>query len=137
MRLYPKKLRNIEDLERERKLLLKESRRLEKEDFLSLESILGKNKAQGKGAADNEGSLLDFLPVSNPLVSQVIKWILRRISAKNDKPKEEKKDSKEKKQEKNILASIAKEFVGGYLKWKAIELACKGIKRFIKSRREK
>ena len=33
MRLYPKRLRNIDDLEKEKQLLIKKSKRLEKEGF--------------------------------------------------------------------------------------------------------
>ena len=48
MRLYPKKLRNLESLEQEKKKLLREKDELDKEEFLSLGGILGKNKPGGK-----------------------------------------------------------------------------------------
>ncbi len=136
MRLYPKKLRNVEDLEREKKLLRKETRRLEDEEFLSLDSIFNKK------SKDNEGggfaSLLDLLPVSNPLVGTFINLIKQRISKKADKPRQDTDNSSDsKKKGKSPLKKIAVEVIGGYLKWKAIELSFKGIKHLVKKRKEK
>ena len=42
-----------------------------------------------------------------------------------------------KKAAKSPLGIIAKEFIGGYLKWKAVELSYKGIRLIIKARRNK
>ena len=135
MRLYPKKLRNIDDLEREKKRLLKESRRMEEEGFLSIESIF--NNKSGK---DKEGiaSLLDLLPVSNPLTDILIRLVKQRLSNAGKSSNAENATAKEeKKQGKNPLKKIAVEFIGGYLKWKVIELSYKGIRYLIKKRKEK
>ena len=137
MRLYPKKLRNIEDLERERKLLLKESKRMDEEEFLSLEGILG-SKKKGSDGNDGIGSLLDYLPVSNPMVSMLIKLVQKRRSKKADPPSRSyTAKSEESKKGKSILKTAAIEVIGGYLKWKAIELSYKGISHLIKKRKEK
>ena len=136
MRLYPKKLRNVEDLEREKKLLRKETRRLEEEEFLSLDSIFSKKSSEGEQAGF--GSLLDFLPVSNPLVGTVINLIKQRLSRKADKPKQDNDNNANKKKKgKSPVKKIAVEVIGGYLKWKAIELSFKGIKHLVKKRKEK
>ena len=128
MRLYPKKLRSVADLEREKQLLRKESKQLDNEEFLSVDGLMGKS---GGG-----GSLIDMLPISNPIVSQVVKIVAGRLTRKAKAPKaapraeygEEKKDS--------LLKRGAVEFIGGYLKWKAIELSYKGIRYLIKKRKE-
>ena len=44
---------------------------------------------------------------------------------------------KKRKKGRNPLKVVAVEFIGGYLKWKAIELSYKGIRYLIKKRREK
>ena len=136
MRLYPKKLRSVEDLEREKKLLRKESKAMDVDSLLSLEGILGKKK---KGSEKEEGSsLLDFLPVSNPLVDLLVKFVQQKLakrvrnSTANYAPQAESK-----KKSRNPLKSAAIEFIGGYLKWKAIELSYKGIRHLIKKRKEK
>jgi len=134
MSLYPKKLRNIEDLERERKLLQKERKRIEEEGFLSMDGIFSSN---GKETS-NLGSLIDLLPISNPLVTMLLKMVQQKFTSKNDSTDAgpERKGTKEKK-DKSPLKSVAKEVIGSYLKWKAIELSYKGIRHLLKKRKEK
>lgn len=132
MRLYPKKLRNINDLEKEKKLLQKEARRMEEDGFLSMDTLFSK-----KNGKEENFSLLDFLPVSNPAVDILVKLIKQRFSAKEDHSKAGAANSKEKKQGNNPLKVIAFEVIGGYLKWKAISLSFKGIKYILKKRKEK
>ena len=135
MKLYPKKLRNIDDLEREKERLLKEKQALENEQFFSINGISGSKKAEGK---ESEGlaSLLEFLPVSNPLVSTVVKMV-QSVFSKKDKETSApgKKEHAHAKPGKNILTSVATEFIGGYLKWKAIELSYKAIRHIIRNRK--
>jgi hypothetical protein len=119
MKIYPKKLRGVAELQQEKKRLLKQSRRLKKE----------KSDMQ-----DREG-VLAFLPVSNPLLELAIKIIQKRISKKPG-PKAEVYEI-EAKPRKNRLKSVAIEFVGGYLKWKAIEWSYKGIRHLVKKHKEK
>ncbi len=136
MRLYPKKLRNIEDLEQEKKLLRKESSNLDIDTVLSFDGILGKKK---KGKETNgDSSLLDFLPVSNPLVSLLVKFVQQKLAKGGNNPKATyTPQAEQKKQGKNPIKSIAIEFIGGYLKWKAIELSYKGLRHLIKKRKKK
>ena len=132
MRIYPKKLRSIEDLEREKKLLKKESKNMDIDALLSFDGILGKNK-KGK---DEEGSFLDFLPVSNPLVDLLVKFVRKKL-AKIGRSDTEVLPGEKKQKGKNLLKTVAFEFIGGYLKWKAIELSYKGIRHLIKKRKER
>ena len=140
MRLYPKALRNIDALEKEKKRLLKESQRMEEQDFLSLEGIFqGKKGAGKKDAGDAEFSLLDYLPISNPVINLLVKkaasWFSERKSTAKNKEKEQ--DPTEGKTGKSKLESLAFEFIGGYLKWKAIELSFKGARYLIRKKKEK
>ena len=140
MRLYPKRLRNIEDLEKEKQFLIKKSKQLDKEDFLSIGGLTGglTGKKTPGDKANGDGSLLDFLPGSNPVISLVVKMLQRILSKKEKKPKiaYAPPPAGTKKAGKNKLKAIAKEFIGGYLKWKAIELSYRGIRYLIKSRME-
>jgi len=135
MRLYPKKLRNIEDLEREKSRLLKAKRSLDKDEFLSGSLFGNKKGGEGKKGKEGQGSLLDFLPISNPAVAQLIKIAQRLIFKKSGKPGSgDNAGAQLKKRGKSLLKSFAKEFIGGYLKWKAIELTFKGIRHIIRSK---
>jgi len=139
MRLYPKKLRNIQDLEREQKLLRKQSKKLEKEEFLSLDGLLNSKKEKSKGQ-DVIGSVIDMLPISNPLIKLGLKILQGRLSENGNS--EAKKKAKAAPPittalHKSKLRAIAFEFIGGYLKWKAIELSYKGIRYYLKKRKEK
>jgi len=135
MRLYPKKLRGIEDLEKEKKLLLRQSRQLEKEDFLSLDNLTaGKKKSKDKDDSP-AASLVDLLPISNPFVKMGLDFLVKRFTASRKERKEA--PSQNTAPHKSKLKAIAIEFIGGYLKWKAIELSYKGIKLIIKRSKER
>lgn len=138
MGFYPKKLRNCKDLEREKALLLKEKRELEQEQLFSFEGILGSKKGESKESGqEGLGALLGFLPLSNPLVSLLIKTAKGMFSKKENEEACDKSIHTSRKPGKSFLKSIAVEFIGGYLKWKAIELTYKGIRLIIKSRKKK
>lgn len=141
MKLYPKKLRNVEDLEREKKLLQKGINELDKDDLLSLEGLLGK-----KGTRDSDDSsgsawgLLSLLPVSNPILSAGLKAVQAWLSARDSKDRDDERATgykrSRRKKNKNLIRSLAFEILGGYLKWKGIELSYKGIKHLIKKRKD-
>ena len=136
MRLYPKRLRDKQSLEREKKILLKEKKELDKEDFLSLEGILNKTGMGGEGGEG--GSILDLLSGAGIPLKMLVNIAQGIFTKKEKEPRKEK--SKERTAErsgKSVLGVVAREFIGGYLKWKAIELSYKGIRLIIKARREK
>jgi hypothetical protein len=136
MRLYPKKLRNLNDLEREKKLLRKQSRQLASEEFLTVESLVGKSKDKKKKKEENEtpASFVDMLPISNPMIKMGLKIVEGRLlnRVKNTSPGTASSGPRT-----HPVRKLAFEFIGGYLKWKAIELSFKGIKYLIKKRKEK
>ena len=132
MALYPKKLKNREDLEREKRALLREKEELEKSDPFSIEGLLGNSKKEG--GEEGPGGLFDLLQGSGPLAG-IISGLVKKGFEKMDKKSGAAKP--EEKKENSLLKSLAKEFIGGYLKWKAIELSYKGIRYLIRSRKEK
>ena len=133
MRLYPKKIRSIEDLEQEKKRLLKQARQLHKEDILSF-----KKQEEKPGKSEKSGSLLDLIQGGdgNPIVSLLLGLIRKKLLSNDSGKKAAKKNIEAAEAEKkSILLPIAKEFIGGYLKWKAIELSYKGIKKLVNKRK--
>lgn len=142
MRLYPKKLSSIEDLEQEQLLLKKQLKKLGNEDLFSVSTILGSGKSaeektKNKGAEEEGGNmsfLLDLLPMAYPLIETGIKKITQPKKEKREKSSDADEDTKP---GKNIIKTVALELITGYLKWKAIELSYKGVKYIIKRKKEK
>jgi hypothetical protein len=144
MQLYPKRLRNIDDLERERKLVLKQKQRLEKEDLFSSGESSGKKGSKTRDKEEVGGgalsSLIGLLPIgNNPLVGIVVGFAEQYFAGRSERRSKKafSQPNDEGKKHKNVLGSLAVEFIGGYLKWKAIELSYKGIKLIIKKNKEK
>ena len=142
MRLYPKRLRNIEDLEREKKALAKQMAQLDTAGLFSMDSVLegmrsGK-KSKGDDSSGMLGNVLEMLPISNPLVSIAVKFIQARLSAPS-KPKKKvsKSEPEEEPSRPGIVKRVAFEVITGYLKWKAIELSYKGVKHLMKKNKAK
>jgi len=141
MGLYPKRLRGVKDLEREKASLLKEIKQLEKEDIFPGASLFGAEK-EGDTKNDLAGGILNMLSGKNALADIVIGMVKGRLAKGRTRDKDEEDEGKKsgqkrpEKKEKHLLRSIAKEFIGGYLKWKAIELSYKGIKYLIRNRGE-
>lgn len=137
MAFYPKKLRSIKDLEREQKLVLKQKKQLDKEDLLSLDGLLGKGKKgdddEGGGGFDLMGTVMNLLPVSNPIVGMLIGLAKDRLFKKKDKLKY----ADDKKPGSSVFFRIGKELLLSYLKWKAVEASYKGLRYLVKLRKEK
>lgn len=135
MKLYPKKLKSIEDLKRERKLLLKETQRLDKEEFLSIKGVLAATKGNTDKDNGEPASIVDLLPVSNPMVSMLLKLVMKRFTAGKKQPAAASYSAvvaDEPSRVKTVAKKAAVELIGGYLKWKAIELSYKGAKFLVK-----
>jgi len=137
MKLYPKKLNSLNALEREKARLLRKKKAMDKEDFLSLGALAGGRKGKEEAGGIWE-SLGDVVQPSNPVLG-IVKDIVMSLIAKATAAKEpaaEPHESAPKKKKKSILHRLAWEFVGGYLKWKAIELSYKGIRYYMRKRKE-
>lgn len=128
MKIYDKKLSSLQDLRKERLRL--------------------KNRLEGVGSADKtdqESSKENFLSglLSGVTSGSVLTTVLNvaptilDIIKNRSLPKATKTQqvftSQEK--EKNIIANILTDFIGGYIKWKILELSYKGLRKALKSKK--
>ena len=127
MNLYPKRLNSIKDLEKERELLLIESKKLNTEQIFSFKEkeITNKN-------GNEENILQELLPLASPIIENGISFITENFPTLSDKVKSIVKDNS-----KKVLISVGKEIIYGYLKWKAIELTFKAIRHIVKNKQKK
>ena len=114
MKLYPKNLRNVKDLEKEKARLLKKKQKLDQEEVIP---GLGIITGSGKDGKSDKGI------------------IISRISKKADANQSVEQPDEPQEKGRSIPKRLAIEFIGGYLKWKAIELSYKGIRYYIKKRK--
>jgi len=139
MKLYPKKLRTLEDLEKEKKLLLKEKRKLDEEEIFSLKGIVSKGDDDDDegGSGFDISSLLGMLPIKNPLISMGVQMAGRIFTRKKKKAQNQEKDERTSSKKKpSRIRAIAIDVITGYLKWKAIELTYKATRSYLKKRRQ-
>lgn len=137
MKLYPRKLRNMKELERERRKVLLEKQELEEEGFFSTDGISGMAAGlSGRGGGFSLLSLLDFLPVSNPMLSIGIGIIRRWMERRKDRRNEQEDKGTPKTKEKSKVRSVLMDVAASYLKWKAVELSYKGLRKLAKARKE-
>lgn len=133
MKLYPKTIKSVNDLEQERRKLLKKKRDLDKDQLFSLGGA-GKDKKDNK---DSKASWMDILPVSSPVAAFVLDILRKRMRKKQRQPVYYDHKGNAQRSGESKVKKLAFEFVGGYLKWKAIELSVKGIQHLMKQRKEK
>jgi hypothetical protein len=138
MRLYSKKLQSVKELQQERARLQRKLRRMDEEDFLDPSALLGLGSKGSKDGGSGIGSLLGSIPGSEKIITLIVETGQRRFM-KQDAEVPDEKPGKQQKQaapkSRGLLARAAYEFIGGYLKWKAIELSYKGIRYLIKKKR--
>jgi len=129
MKLYPEKLHSLEDLKRERRSL---KLALAEADPMSLSSM-GSTNTQTSGAkaaeaAEGKNDLLvtitDLL-TSNGAADVALSLAEPLLSLLG------------RKAGKGIIKPVAKEVLGGYVKWKLIEIGYKTALRFIRSKQHK
>jgi hypothetical protein len=140
-----KKLKSVKALEKEKALLLKERAELANFTFTSARSIESNKETDG-GETDIVSEIVSLLPVSDSvakIAASVVKMLFTAKQTKEGgdfvetKKKKKKKTEQSRKRENSVVLDIAYEVIGGYLKWKAIELSFKGIKYLIRKRKEK
>jgi len=148
MKLYLKKLRSAEDLEREKRLLMKEKKQLESEEFFSGISLSGivNNATPSQGGSAQKQPASDtissgIMSMAAPLAGLLIDIVQQRLAgATKGSGNESAVQSiidKSVKKGGNFLGAAAKEVIGGYLKWKAIELSYKGVTLIIRKQKKK
>jgi hypothetical protein len=131
MALYPKKLHNVDDLKKERSKLLKKVKHLERDGFLSTGMLTGALK-NGENGDSNFGLFADIPELLKPILNLVKDIVLKRLGKKEEKEDNKYRPSEKKDKGRSLLRSAAIEFIGGYLKWKAIELSFKGLRKFLR-----
>ncbi len=142
MKLYSKKLNGLDDLEKERKRLLKEKRELEQEKILSADTLLG-SKGEGGGFSLSPELIPTIMSVAGPAVSTLVGVVKDRIISRREhkaekaRPAATNDGAPKKKREHKVLKAIAREFIGSYLKWKAVELSYMGLTFIIRRQKKK
>lgn len=114
MKLYPKKLNNLEELKLEKQRLRDELRAIEEKGFISKDDFLG----SGSGDSNFLGDATELFKEGSVKEAAIALGLpLLKLAGKN--------------LEAATLKKVAKELVGGYAKWKAAQLAYKGVLRVI------
>jgi len=137
MKLYDKKLSNREDLKKEKRRLKREKHELDQEPWLSLDEVMSEAGGLGSGIIQN------IMPIagrfSGPLMGVVSSLAGRFINRRRKKSREhhDEREDSDQGNHPNVLKSAAKEVLGSYLKWKALELSYKGVSLVVKKRKKK
>ena len=134
MDFYPKKLDGLAALRKEKEKLKAEADEMEAEGFFSLSNLTGsaaqqaEDKSGGEESDSPNGLLAMLLPMAGPVFSNISSFLPTMGGGLA---------SMVKGRAKNILFSVGKEVIGGYLKWKAVELSVKGVRYLVKKAKEK
>ncbi len=141
--MYSKNIRNLEELEREKRRLIKERKQLEQEDIFSVEGIMNNITSPKSTTSSNNdiagaSGMSSLFSMSGPIVGMAFDLVKDKILSKSDAGNNSSLASNPILQKGGtVLKSAAKEMIGGYLKWKAIELTYKGIKLIVKRQKRK
>lgn len=136
MKLYPKKLSDIKSLEKEKARLLRKKGKLEQGNIL-LSGILSSSGNKGGKDDDDDtaaGSGNELFALAEPLIQIARDIVIARLTKKSAPAEKENEPAVSQKKKNSILKRMAFEFIGGYLKWKAIELGFKGLRRLLRAR---
>ena len=136
MKLYPKRLNSLAALEKEKARLTQQRYQMEREaqsdlhnfKVPGLSSILPKSTSSEKKTGGWQSLLGGLIPGSAPLLNIIEQLLPKAASGISETIK--KKTTK-------LATGAAVEVVGGYLKWKAIELGFKGVRHLFASRKKK
>lgn len=136
MKLYPKRLNNVAELKQEKKLLKEQRKNTDLHHIFSAEG-----EASGHEEESGTGGLMGMalsLLGSESLLGAAMKHgpSLFHLFSKKKAKQEYAPPAAEEKQP-SLVMKVVKEVGFGYLKWKAIELGFKGIKKLIQSRKHK
>jgi hypothetical protein len=122
MKLYPKNINGAVQLQKEKEKLQQKLKATTRTGIFSLKS------GNDKDVAVNKSNFMGIPGTSSlDLLLKILPVILGARGKKN----------KEKKKGGNIFVKVGFEFIGGYLKWKAVELAYKGARKLISSNKKK
>ncbi len=136
MKFYRKQLRSTTDLQKEKARLQQQCAQMEKEALsdvknLKVPDLLPVFKSTTSGSSDQNilVSLLGGIaPGAGPLLN-ILESLLPQMGGGIQE--------KIKKRATSLATGAAKEVIGGYLKWKAVELGFKGVRYLIQTRKKK
>jgi hypothetical protein len=132
MRLYPKQINSIEELRLEKQKLLNASKQTDIKHLLSFDGIIFPKRSEKEENEDSSPSIADGLFKEGTIAETLLNLAMPALQKAGIKV-----GAAGKEYGKKIITSAAKELVGGYLKWKAIEWSLKGLFHFISSRKKK
>ncbi len=127
MKLYPKRLKSFKELESEKQRLYNSKQEILNGDTLIYASIIPllktitakrKKRKEKIALAKQNTNLVSVAPIT---------------SLKQKKDSQKRSGIIIKNKGKHLFQSIAKEIIGGYLKWKAIELSIKLTQNYLSS----
>jgi hypothetical protein len=126
MKLYPKKLHSIEELKREKHVLKYAIKHSGSDNFLSMGGGKGKKKKKKE-----KSDATDWMAIAGDLltskhagdIAMTLGLPLLKIFGL--------------KAGKSVFGNVAKEMLGGYIKWKLVEISYKTALRFIRSKQHK
>jgi hypothetical protein len=130
MRIYPKRLNSLEELRRE-KQVLKYAAKHSKPDVLpdlKLNLKPGAKKVAEDAGLDSPSDILSMLGdilTSRTFTDSALAWGLPLIKLVG------------RKTEKSFLKTFAGEVLGGYLKWKMVQMGVRGVRLFLKMQQTK
>ncbi|MBA3828788.1 MAG: hypothetical protein H0X33_07615 [Taibaiella sp.] len=132
MKLYPKNISSIKQLQLEKQMLKRAAKKNTLEDIFSF----GKSddKEEEKGTANESGPLKIALSLigAESRIGAILKFAPSIIRLFGNSKRE---TYSRPKQSGNLLFKVAFEVLGGYLKWKAVEFGYKGIRNYFRSRK--
>jgi len=137
MKLYPKRLSSVAELKHEKRLLKQERKDTDLKDLFSVDDASSSAGEKESAAGGLLGMALSLMG-SESLLGAAFKHapsLLGMFSKK--KAKQEYVPPVAEEKGPSLLIKVVKEVGFGYLKWKAIELSYKGIKKLINSRKQK
>jgi hypothetical protein len=121
MKFYTKQLNSLDELKREKQALKDQLKKTESEGFFSVSDVLPLKKGgDDKDWTSQLSSIIDNVDAKELIIALAGP----ALGLLGDKI------------EKHTLKKIAKEFLGSYVKWKAIELAYVGIKAMLTKKKE-
>lgn len=134
MTLYPKQLHSVAELEKEKARLTLQCGQMEQDTLKDVEnfkipSLIFKREAKSKEASNRLSSLLgDFIPGAAPVLKLIEEFLPGSGSIISDHIKA---------RATKLVTGATKEIMGGYLKWKAIELSFNGVSYLLRNRKKK
>jgi hypothetical protein len=124
MRLYSKKLHSLEELKREKHVLKYAAKH--SDDTLNFNDLGKHTSTDDAAGAGMLGTLISAFG-SKSMFNTVLAMappLLALVSKRSGRKK------------KNPLESLAKEVIFGYVKWKAVQMAYRGVMLFVKSNKK-